>query len=149
MIIFKRGTERQGEIPRYGSVNVPVILVANLILPRAKAAAGQDVLVLEVRQDLGQRVVALQARRGAPVVEAADVGAHDLVLGHEELRVEQAADAVVQQRLVVDGLVQRLGYLEHQRPVGPRPGRRGLGLLAVGKLLVARTTCSIGWWWGE
>lgn len=96
---------------------LPVILVAHLVLPRPEASARQNVLALEVGQDLVQRVVALDAWRRVAVVEAADVRADDLVVGPEQLRVDEALDAVLEQGGVVHGLVRGLGHLEHDGPV--------------------------------
>lgn len=107
------------------ATSIPVILVPDLVLPRAEAAPRENVLALEVRQDLGEGAVALEAGRRVPVVEPPDVRAHDLVPRREQLRADQPPDAVLQQGPVLDRLVARLGHLEHDGPVGPG-ARRGV-----------------------
>lgn len=94
-----------------------MVLVANLVLPRPKAASGQDILLLKIRQNLRQRIVALYAGRGIPVIKAANIGADNLVIGCQEVGVDGALDTVFEQSLVVDGSVRRLGYLEYDGPV--------------------------------
>ena len=97
-----------------------MILVADLVRPGPKTPARQDVLVLEIWQDFGQRTVAVHVRRRVAVVEATHVGAHNLVLGPHQIRRQRTLDSIGEERLVVDGLVLRLGHLEHERPVGTR-----------------------------
>lgn len=114
---------------------IPVILVANLVLPGSEAAPGENIFALEIRQRLGQGIVTLEARRGIPVIEAANVGADDLVFGVQQAGVDEPLDAVLEQRFLLDGLVRGLGDFEHDGPVGSGLRSRRLGLLAVGELL--------------
>lgn len=115
-----------------------VVLVADLVLPGAEAAAREDVLGLEVGQDLLEGGVALVGGSRVAVVEAAVVGGDDFVLGLEHLGVDETLDGVGDQVvLVAHGLEGRLGNLEHDGPVGTRGGglRSTLGrALAVGEL---------------
>ena len=111
-----------------------MVLVPNLVPPAAKAAARPDILLLQAGQQLLQHALALERGRRVAVVEAAVVHRHDLVLGHEHLRVDEAGDALLHERAAVDGLQRRLGHFEHDGPVAAlaRVGSGGLG--AVGEL---------------
>ena len=80
-----------------------VVLVADLVAPAAEAAARVDAAVLELGQELFEGAFALERRGWVAVVEAAVVGADDLVGGAEHFGGDEAADAVVEEGGVVDG----------------------------------------------
>lgn len=103
---FLPGEERQREKEEFSGEDawLPTSYFHDLNRPRGKMS-----LSWRYNRISGNALLCSRLGVGLPVVEAADVGAHNLVFGGEELRVEQAVDAVVQQRLVVDGRVQRLG----------------------------------------
>jgi hypothetical protein len=61
--------------------DLPVVLIANLVLPGSKTASGKYVFVPEVRQSFGQGVFALHTRRRISMVETSDIRADDLVFG--------------------------------------------------------------------
>lgn len=112
-----------------------MVLVAHFVLPRSETPAGQDVLLLEVGQDLGQRAITLKAGSGITMVKATNISADNLILWLQQISIDQALDAVGQQSIMVNRLIRRFGNLEHDGPV--RSGlrlRRG-GLLTVGQLL--------------
>lgn len=54
---------------------------------------------------------------GEETYKFAVVGRNDLVGGLEETGVDHALHAVAQEVLLVDGLLDRLGDLEHEGPV--------------------------------
>lgn len=112
-----------------------MILISNLVLPGPETASGQDVLGPQVGESLVQDTIPLQAGGGISVVEPADIGADDLLLGLKQVGVDQALDAIGEQRLLLDWLVGGLRDLEHDRPVRPRLCIGGSGLFAVGQLL--------------
>ena len=97
-----------------------VVLVADLVAPAAEAAARVDALGFELGEQLLEDAFALEGRGRVAVVEAAVVGAHDLVGGLEHFRVDEAADAVCEHVGVVDGLHRGFGHFEHDGPVGAR-----------------------------
>lgn len=121
-----------------------MVLVADLVAPAAEAAARPDVLGLQLGQELLEHALALERGGGVAVVEAAVVGAHDLVAGQHHLRVHQALDAVGEHALLVHGLHARLGDLEHDTPVGAFLGLRGGGLAAVGELEGGQLLAGLG-----
>lgn len=67
------------------------------------------------------------------MVKSANVRAHNLIFGMQEIGAEHGTDAVAQQRVVVDGLVLGLGHLQHQRPVWARLSGGAGGSRSVGK----------------
>ena len=71
-----------------------VVLIADFISPAAEAAAGIDILCLELRQELFQNAFALQARGWVAVVEASVISRNNLVVRLEHLGVDKALDAV-------------------------------------------------------
>ena len=73
-----------------------MILVPNFVAPATEAAAGEDVAGLEFREELLKHAFALERRGWVAVVEAAVVGADDLVGGAEHLGIDEAADAVLE-----------------------------------------------------
>lgn len=88
--------------------------------------------------------VAVHVRGRIAVIEATHVGAYNLVLGSQQVRRQRALDRVGEERVVVDGLVLRLGHLEHERPVGTRLWARRHGLAAADELFVASSTLASG-----
>ena len=105
-----------------------MVLVADFVSPAAEAAAGVDVLFLELGEELFEDAFALEGWGWVTVVEAAVVGADDLVIGLEHFGVDETLDAVTEHVCVVDGLQRGLGDFEHDGPVGPfsRGGVRAL-----------------------
>lgn len=112
-----------------------MVLVANFVLPRSETPAGQDILLLEVGQDLGQRTITLKAGSRIAMVKATNVSADNLILWLQQISVDQALDVVGQQGVMVNRLVRRLGNLEHNGPVWSGLRLRRSGLLTVGQLL--------------
>lgn len=121
-----------------------MVLVADLVAPAAEAATRPDVHVLELGQELLEHTLALERGSGVAVVEAAVVGADDLVLGLEHLGVDETLDAVAEHVLLVDGLHGGLRDLEHDAPVGTLLGFGGRGLLAVGEVHGGQLLAGIG-----
>jgi len=111
-----------------------VVLVADLVAPAAEAATRPDVLLLQLRQQLGEGTLALQGWSRVAVVEAAVVGGDDLVVGLEHLGVDETLDGLGQDGLLVDGLQRRLGDLQHDGPVRTLLRLGVLRLGAVGQL---------------
>lgn len=111
-----------------------VVLVADLVAPAAEAATRPDVLLLQLRQQLGEGTLALQGWSRVAVVEAAVVGGDDLVVGPEHLGVDETLDGLGQDGLLVDGLQRRLGDLQHDGPVRTLLRLGVLRLGAVGQL---------------
>ena len=68
-------------------------------------------------------------------VEAPHVGVDDRVLGLKQCGLDQTLDAIVQQGVVNDRLILRLGNLQHDRLVWTLLGVGRSRTLAVGKLL--------------
>ena len=60
-----------------------MVLVTDFVLPRTEAAPRENVLIVKVGQDLLKSSITFQSRGGVTVVEAAMVGADDLVAGLE------------------------------------------------------------------
>lgn len=114
-----------------------VVLVSDLVLPTAEAATGVDVLCLQLGQNFGQHTVALDGGCGVAVVELAVVGRNDLVVGLDQLGVDQSLDGVLQEVLLVHGLHGRLGNLQHDGPVG--------ALLRLARLRLA-AVCQVQSW---
>jgi hypothetical protein len=111
-----------------------VVLVADLVAPRAETATGPDTLLLELGQNLGEGTLTLQARGGVTVVEAAVVGGDDLITGGEHLGVDKTLNGLGKESLVVNGLHGRLGNLQHDGPVRTLLRLGILGLGAISKL---------------
>ncbi len=111
-----------------------MILVPDFVAPAAEAAAGVDVEVLQLGQELLENAFALESRGRVTVIEAAVVGGDNLVGWAEHFGVEEPFDAVAEHVVVVDRLHAGFGNLEHDGPVGAflRGGGRGRG--AVGEL---------------
>ena len=111
-----------------------MVLVTDLVTPRAEAAARPDIAVLQLGQELGEGALALERWRRVAVVEAAVVGGDDLVGGTQHLRVHESLDALLKQGVVVDRLHGGLGDFQHDGPVRAFAGVGRLGLGAVGDL---------------
>lgn len=94
-----------------------VILVADLVSPRAESATRPDALLLELGQELSENAFTLKRRSWVTVVESAVVGGNDLVSWLELLSVDQALNAVCEQGLLVDWLHAGFGDLKHNAPV--------------------------------
>ena len=94
-----------------------VVLVADLVAPAAEAAARVDGFVLELGEELFEDAFALEGWGGVTVVEAAVVGAHDLVGGLQHRGVGEALDAVFEEMSAVDGFHAGFGDFEHNGPV--------------------------------
>ena len=73
-----------------------VILVSDFVAPAAEPAAGEDIAGLEFWEELLEHAFALEGWRRVAVVEAAVVGADDLVVGTEHFGVDEATDAVLE-----------------------------------------------------
>ena len=111
-----------------------MVLVADLVTPRAETATGPDTLLLELGQNLGEGTLTLQAGSGVTVVEAAVVGGDDFITRLEHLGVDETLDRIGEESLAVNGLHRRLGNLEHDGPVRTLLRLGVLGLGAVGEL---------------
>lgn len=98
-----------------------MILVAHFVLPRPKAAAGEDVLVAKVRESFSEDIIPLHTWRRVSMIEATDIRADDLVSWLKQTGVDEPLNTVLEQGVLVDGLVRGLGNLKHQGPVRPRP----------------------------
>ncbi len=109
-----------------------VVLVAYLVAPAAEAAAGVDVFLLELWEEVFEHAFALEGWGRVAVVEAAVVGGDDFLVGLKHLRVEEAADGVGEEGGVVDGLEGGFAHFEHDAPVGAFFGVCGGGFGAVG-----------------
>ena len=94
-----------------------MILVADLVPPAAKPSPGPDIALPQLRQQLLQHALTLEAGCGIAVIEAPVVDGHDLVLGHEHFRVDKTLNAVLDKILMVDGLHGGFGNFEHDGPV--------------------------------
>ena len=79
-------------------------MVADLVAPAAEAATGEDVKVLEFGEELFQHTFAFEGRGRVAVVEAAVVGRDDFVIRFEHLCGDEAADRILEEGGVVDGL---------------------------------------------
>jgi hypothetical protein len=84
--------------------SLPVILVANLVLPSPEASTRENILVMKVGKCFRQGIVALKSGRGISVIESTDVGADNLVLMFQQVGVDQALNTLLEQGLVIDGL---------------------------------------------
>lgn len=121
-------------VDRFHAQHERVVLIADLVAPAAEAATRPDVLLLQLRQQLGEGTLALQGWSRVAVVEAAVVGGDDLVVGPEHLGVDETLDGLGQDGLLVDGLQRRLGDLQHDGPVRTLLRLGVLRLGAVGQL---------------
>ena len=112
-----------------------VILVADLVSPATEAATGVDVHVLELGKKFGEDTLTLQSGSGVTLVELAVVGRDDLILGLDQVGVDETLNAVLEEVLLVDGLHGRLGNFQHDRPVRTFLGLRRRSRTAVGEVL--------------
>lgn len=94
-----------------------MVLVADLVPPATEPTSRVDAKVLKLREKLRQDALTLESGRGVTVVKFAVVGRDDLVLGLDQIGVNQALDAVLEKVGLVDRLQTRLRNLQHDRPV--------------------------------
>lgn len=109
-----------------------MVLVADLVAPAAEAAAGQNVLGLQLGQQLLEDALTLQSGRGVALDELAVVGRHNGIGRLDHVGVDEALDTVLEQVLLIDGLQLRLRHLQHDGPVRAGLGLARRGLAAVG-----------------
>lgn len=105
-------------IGRLHAQHEAVVLIAHLVAPAAEASPREDVLGLQGGEELFEHAFALQGRGGVAVVEAAVVGRDDLVGRLEHGGVEEAADGVGEEVVVVHRFEGGFGDFEHDTPVG-------------------------------
>lgn len=143
-MVYSFDTEHETENCQYhskqskrneNSARLPVVLVADFVLPRSKPTTRQNVLLLEVGQDLAQGTITLETGSGVTVVKATDVGADNFVLWFQQVSVDQTLNAVREQGVMVDRLVRRFRDFKHDRPVWAGLRVRRGWLLAIGQLL--------------
>ena len=80
-----------------------MILVADFVPPAAKAAAGVDVLLLELGQEFFQDAFTLQAGGRISMVEASVVGRNYLIVRPEHFGVEETLDGISEHVGLIDG----------------------------------------------
>lgn len=93
------------ESPSRRECCIPVVLVANFVLPGAESAARVNILVLEVGKNVGEGVITVEVGCRVAVVEAANVGADNLIFGDQKIGFDKTLDAILQESLVVDRLI--------------------------------------------
>lgn len=121
-----------------------VVLVTNLVSPATEAATGVDVHVLELGKELSEDALTLQGGSGVTLVELAVVGRDDLILGLDQVGVDETLNAVLEEVLLIDGLHGGLGYFQHDRPVRTLLGLRRRSRAAVGKVLSGQLGLLLG-----
>src|SRR5881398_484315 len=102
-------------VDQLDALHAAVVLVRDLVLPRAEAAARVDSVGLEAGQEAPKRLVAPEERRRVPVRLATVPEAHHLGIA-EEIVAPHRREHIATKRVRAHGLLGRLRDFGHERP---------------------------------